>query len=86
MTASTTADVRAPGIASKGHRLLTIMSYHGPGPLLTAGNQARRWPLDILVIQHIYGANTNFPCRRRHLSAADDSIVRTIWDARGPIR
>src|SRR5882724_1227494 len=71
------------GIASKDTGFWTIMSYHVTSPLLTAGNQATPMPLDILAIQHIYGANTAFHNTDDTYLLADDSIVRTIWDAGG---
>lgn len=79
------------GIASLDSQLYTIMSYTDAlgqpfGSNVYYGNAATPMPLDILAMQHIYGANTSF-------HAGDDFYtidpwgtlpsVNTVWDAGG---
>ena len=68
----------------------TVMSYKDPqvidyGQLkdITKGFQATPMPLDILAIQHIYGANMTFHAGDDTYNLANDGIVQTIWDAGG---
>jgi serralysin len=68
----------------------TLMSYEDPqlvdnGFYITyaTGFQATPMPLDILAIQHIYGANMTTNAGDNTYVLTDDGIVRTIWDAGG---
>lgn len=51
-----------------------------PGP---SGFAATPMPLDILAIQHIYGANMSYRTGNDTYVLATDGIVKTIWDAGG---
>jgi Ca2+-binding RTX toxin-like protein len=64
----------------------TLMSYYDPdtgSPGLESGYQATPMPLDILVIQHIYGANMSHNTGDDTYRLSADGQVKTIWDAGG---
>jgi hypothetical protein len=64
--------------------LWTVMSYKDPYPHTEVeGKQITPMPLDILAIQHIYGANMNYRTGNDTYLVQDDHLVKTIWDARG---
>ena len=71
------------GIADMDRMSFTIMSYDivapAPGP---RGFAETPMPLDILAIQHIYGANLTYETGDNTYALANASY-RTIWDAGG---
>ena len=72
------------GIAAYDDGYWTVMSYNDPpSPSFAYGYQATPMPLDILAIQHIYGANTSYHTGDDVYQLYDDGIVKTIWDAGG---
>lgn len=72
------------GIPQYDDGLWTVMSDNEPNPgSFSSGRQATPMPLDILAIQHIYGANMSYHTGNDAYALADDRIVRTIWDAGG---
>ncbi|TND05563.1 MAG: serralysin, partial [Rhodocyclaceae bacterium] len=76
---------RPPLAAEYDNGLYTVMSYNDPtvSATLTYGNQSTPMPLDILAIQHIYGANTTYHTGNDTYRLTNDGIVRTVWDAGG---
>ncbi|MBF0609577.1 MAG: hypothetical protein G8345_15030 [Magnetococcales bacterium] len=62
----------------------TVMSYNSPdNASLADGNPSTPMPLDILAIQHVYGANPNTNRGSTTYNLADDGRVFTIWDTGG---
>jgi len=63
----------------------TLMSYFDPYAAsgLNSGYQATPMPLDILAIQHIYGANMSYRTGDDTYALKADGQVRTLWDAGG---
>lgn len=79
-----------PLLLSEDNGYRTVMSYEDPqlvdyGFYITYGTgfQATPMPLDILAIQHIYGANMTYHTGNDTYALTDDGIVCTIWDAGG---
>ena len=70
------------GIGATDTPLWSIMNQNPAAPAAT-GFAATPMPLDILAIQHIYGANMTFRAGDDAYLLADDGIVQTIWDAGG---
>ena len=60
----------------------TVMSYSIVGGA-GGGRAATPMPLDILAIQHIYGANMAYRTGDDTYVAALDGVMRTQWDAGG---
>ncbi len=71
------------GIAAYDTGLWTLMSANDPSTNLARGFQATPMPLDILAIQHIYGANMAYRTGDDSYALAADGIVKTLWDAGG---
>ncbi|TAL26769.1 MAG: type I secretion C-terminal target domain-containing protein [Alphaproteobacteria bacterium] len=68
----------------------TVMSYNDPQYVdynfiytYSQGFQATPMPLDILAIQHIYGANMSYHTGNDTYTLTNNGIVSTIWDAGG---
>jgi len=70
------------GIEALDSPLWTVMNENPVMPA-AAGFAATPMPLDILAIQHIYGANLSYHANDDVYVLADDGIVKTIWDAGG---
>ena len=68
------------GISAYDTTTYTVMTGAalGPGPYVITP-----MPLDILAIEHIYGANMSFHTGDDTYALANDSVLRTIWDAGG---
>ncbi len=71
------------GITQYNEEKFTVMSYSGTGNLGATGHAATPMPLDILAIQHLYGANTTYRTGNDNYVVAADNAMRTIWDAGG---
>jgi Ca2+-binding RTX toxin-like protein len=71
------------GIGSMDHMRHTAMSYNTDSPFLSRGYAATPMPLDILAIQHIYGANLSYHTGDDVYRLANDGALRTVWDAGG---
>ena len=61
------------------------MSYETASDYYDGGQAATPMPYDILAIQQIDGTQSNLPYGKRRVGPEQDCIVRTIWDAGGPI-
>ncbi|MCC7101425.1 MAG: M10 family metallopeptidase C-terminal domain-containing protein [Rubrivivax sp.] len=74
------------GIGGLDNGLATLMSYERPfadAPSNAQGCQITPMVLDILAIQHIYGANMGHRTGNDTYFLHDDNKVRAIWDAGG---
>jgi serralysin len=74
------------GIGELDNGLATLMSYERPfadAPSNAYGSQITPMVLDILAIQHIYGANMGYRTGNDAYYLHDDNKVRAIWDAGG---
>lgn len=77
-------DFASLGIGNLDDGMNTVMSYNDPvSPSYSYGYQITPMPLDILAIQHIYGANTSYSTGDDNYLLTADNLVRTIWDAGG---
>lgn len=70
------------GMGSFDAERFTVMSYAGVSNL-PAGHASTPMPLDILAIQHIYGANMAYRTGNDTYVLTLDGAMRTIWDAGG---
>ncbi|HWD22274.1 MAG TPA: M10 family metallopeptidase C-terminal domain-containing protein [Burkholderiales bacterium] len=70
------------GIAAQDAVQHTVMSSNG-AQIAVHGNPATPMPLDILAIQHIYGANLAYHTGDDVYVLANDGVMRTVWDAGG---
>lgn len=72
------------GISSLDTGYWTVMSYNDTNTTsFFGGYQCTPMPLDILAIQHIYGANTSYHAGNDTYKLAADAKIWTIWDAGG---
>lgn len=72
------------GLSQYDNTVYSIMSYKAvPGSSIERGNAATPMPLDVLALQKLYGANTNYNKTDTVYTLADNGIVKTIWDAGG---
>jgi serralysin len=71
------------GMGQYDNTLFTVMSYNLASGSAYAGNPTTPMPLDILAIQHIYGANMSYRTGNDTYFLKDDGQLKTIWDAGG---
>lgn len=74
------------GIAAKDNNYWTVMSYNNPQgdfPAFSSGWAVTPMPLDILAVQHLYGANMTYHTGDDTYSLGLTTYYGTIWDAGG---
>src|SRR5689334_16491146 len=71
------------GIADHDDDSWTVMSYSALNANQVSGFAATPMPLDILAVQHIYGANLSYHTGDDVYLLQDNQMLRTIWDAGG---
>lgn len=67
------------GIESYDTMRWTVMSYN----VVPYADAVTPMPLDIVAIQHIYGANNTYRIGNDTYRLADDGKLKTLWDAGG---
>jgi hypothetical protein len=76
-------DFATLGIASYDDSLWTVMSYEALGLPRGAGSPATPMPLDVHVVQSLYGANRTHRAGDDAYALVADGVMRTLWDAGG---
>ncbi len=71
------------GMGTYDTGLWTLMSHGQLSYDPARGSQATPMPLDILAIQHVYGANMAYRTGNDTYTLASDGVVKTVWDAGG---